>query len=168
MKTHNNESTYAETATYLRTALLLGLIIPEQAIAWADSVIHNDPTPPALIYTLALTAPELSAVREALRPLALVAEPSSVIAAALGLAARDLASGRRNVDDTLRVLSQLRRFVKLDPHLDAEIKNLVAEHMLAIAGIRPERLEAIRARVASLMAGYATVQPLVTPKREHA
>lgn len=33
MKTHNNEGAYAEAATYLRTALLLGLISPEEAIA---------------------------------------------------------------------------------------------------------------------------------------
>lgn len=105
---------YAEAASFLRAALLLGLLSPEDVIAWSDQIIREDPCPPAFTYTLSLTRPELSSVREVLRPVALSAEPLGVIEAVLGLAARDMASGRRTVDDTLRVLTQLRRFLELD------------------------------------------------------
>ena len=167
MNAANNASGYAEAATYLRTALLLGLITPEDAIAWADAVILRDAAPPAVVYTLALTPPELSSVREALRPLAFPAETAPVIEAVLGLAARDLLGWRRNPDDTLRVLSQLRRFVRLDAGLDEEIKNLDAQHMLAVAGASSDQREAIRTRVWELVARYAAVRPLLRTHGDH-
>jgi len=167
MNAASDDGGYAEAATYLRTALLLGLISPEDAVAWADAVISEDAAPPAIVYTLALTPPELSAVREALRPLAFPAESPRVIEAVLGLAARDLLGGRRNPDDTLRVLTQLRRFVKLDAGLDEEIKNLGALHMLALAGVSSDQLEEIRGRVRALVGRYAAVRPVLATKREN-
>lgn len=149
---------YAEAASFLRAALLLGLLSPEDVIAWSDQIISEDPCPPAFTYTLSLTRPELSSVREVLRPVALSAEPLGVIEAVLGLAARDMASGRRTVDDTLRVLTQLRRFLELDPRLNEEITVLEHGHMLAVAGLT-DQLEQTRMRVVSFVNRYAHVAP---------
>src|SRR5436305_8132343 len=131
-----------EQATFLRTALLLGLITPQLVIEWCDRVIREEPEPPPAFFALSLTPPELSAVRDALRPLALPSEPPSVVAALLGVLARDLQSGYRSADDTVRVLAQLRRFAKLEMELSADIATLEQEHMLAEAGLRPSLGEA--------------------------
>lgn len=155
---------YVESATFLRTALLLGLITPEEVIAWSDEILRDDSDPPPFAYTLSLTKPELSAVREVLRPVASAAEPPGVIDAVIGLAARDLVSGRRDIDDTLRVLAQLRRFLRLEAWLYEEIKALELRHMAALGG-PSEQLDEARSRVAEFVARYATVMPLARTNR---
>lgn len=155
------ETRYAEAATFLRTALLLGLIKPEDAIAWADDVVRHDPAPPSIVLTLAITAPELSSVREVLRPLAFDTEPSSVIHAVLGLAARDLARGRRGIDDTLQVFSQCRALLRLEPGLAREIAVLQMQHMVARSGDDAARLEQIRASVVALASRFLEIPPVV-------
>lgn len=155
------ETRYAEAATFLRTALLLGLLKPEDAIAWADEIVRHDPAPASSVLTLAITTPELSTVREVLRPLAFASEPSSVIDAVLGLAARDLARGRRGVDDTLQVFSQCRAFLKLEPRLADEIALLQMQHMVARSGDDAARLEQLRARVVELASRFLEIPPVV-------
>ena len=151
---------YAEAATFLRTALLLGLIKPEAAIAWADDVIAKDSSAPPNVLTLAITKPELSAVREVLRPLAFATESSGIIDSVLGIAARDLAHGRRSVDDTLRVFVQCRRFLKLESTLAEEIGVLELRQMVVASG-SAEKLEEIRSRVAALAARFVEIPSVV-------
>ncbi|MEO7084056.1 MAG: hypothetical protein ABI442_19530 [Gemmatimonadaceae bacterium] len=98
---------HRDEATFLRAALLLGLIKGDVAIAWADGLVHHDPSPSAELLELSLTpAADLSAVRHALWPLAHPAESPDVIRRLIAVAAVDYTSGKRSFADTIQVLRQ--------------------------------------------------------------
>jgi hypothetical protein len=148
-------------ATFLRTALLLGLITPQRVIEWCDGVIHEESSPAPGFFALALTRPELTAVRDALRPLAMPTEPPSVVVALLGVIARDLQSGYRSPEDTVRVLIQFRKYVKLEREIAAEIASLEQQHMLAEAGLRPS-LDEVHQSVREFLRSYNTIEAPVS------
>ena len=98
-------------ATFYRAALLLGLVPGEHVVAWADQVIHHEPHPPLEIYVVAMTpVGDLTRLRDALLPLAEETESPEVVRELLGIVARDLADGRRNVEDNA-VPTQTRRLL---------------------------------------------------------
>ncbi|MDB4875302.1 MAG: hypothetical protein JWM41_1748 [Gemmatimonadetes bacterium] len=126
-------------ADVLRTALLLGLVREHEVIAWADALLGTEPDPYAHLAEVALARPELTTVREALRPLAEPNDPAAVGKALLAFIASDPAATRLAVRDRLRVLSQLRREAELPASVSDDIELLADRSMLAAAGVSSER-----------------------------
>lgn len=128
-----------DDATFLRAALLLGLISGQDVVRWADERIHHDVSPAPAIYDLALTpAADLSAVRIALQPLADEAESPVIVGRLLAVVHRDLATGRRSVADTVRVFAQMRGLIVLPDSVRAELDVFEDTHMLAVSGVEGE------------------------------
>ncbi len=119
---------YREEATFYRAALLLGLIRGDAVVRWSDAVLTADPDAPAAFIEIAATpADDLSALRHALYPLCDDRESTAVIRRIIGLVWQDLADERRSFDDSMRVLSQTRRFLKLDAATDDRLKALLVD-----------------------------------------
>jgi hypothetical protein len=145
-------------ATFYRAALLLGLVPGEHVVAWADQVIHHEPHPPVEIYVVAMTpAGDLTRLRDALLPLAQETESPDVVRELLGIVARDLNDGRRNVEDTMRVLTQARRLLPVPADWERAIDSLVDDHMLATAGVGGD-LDEIGARARAWLARFAAAE----------
>lgn len=116
---------YAEQAMFYRAALLLGLIRGDRVIAWADAAIARDPSSPAAFTEISTCPPDdLTLMRQRLLLLAPPKETETVVRALVGLAHRDLASGRRSLGDTMTVLKQLRAFVAVSRELNEQLKTL--------------------------------------------
>src|SRR5262245_17421036 len=119
---------YREDATFYRTALLLGLVRGDAVIQWSDAVLACDADAPSAFVEIASTPhDDLSAMRHALYPLCDDRESPPVVARILAVVSRDLESGRRSFEDTTRILSQVRRFLKLEPAMDEALKALLVE-----------------------------------------
>lgn len=146
---------YREQATFYRAALLLGLIRGDAVIRWSDGVLARDSGAPAAFVEIASTPPDdLSALRHALYPLCDDRESSSVVHRLIGVASQDLESGRRSFDDTITVLSQIRRFLKLEPAFDDELKALLVEVWRARHGLGADR-SATEIHVRVWLSGHA-------------
>jgi hypothetical protein len=116
---------HTEQATFFRAALLLGLIRGERVVAWADTVIAAEPSPPEAFTEIAATAPaDLTLLRQRLLLVGPEKESEAVVRALAGLVHRDLESGRRTIGDTMTVLKQFRAFVGVGPVLNEQIKTL--------------------------------------------
>lgn len=123
-------TSYRDDATFYRSALLLGLIKGEAVVAWSDDVIARDPGAPHAFVDIASTDPaDLTALREAIYPLCDSKEAASagVIHRILGCVSRDLASGRRGFDDTMTVLSQVRKFLRVGDAMNETLKSLAVD-----------------------------------------
>lgn len=119
---------YAEQATFFRAALLLGLVRGEAVVEWSDRVLADDASAPAAFVEIASTsAGDLTALRHALYPLCEVHESPAVVQRLLGIVSDDFDRGRRSFDDTVTVLSQVRRFLKLDLATDDGLKAQLVE-----------------------------------------
>ena len=119
---------YAEQATFFRAALLLGLVRGEAVVGWSDRVLADDANAPAAFVGIASTpAGDLTALRHALYPLCERHESTAVVQRLLAIVADDVDRGRRSFDDTVTVLSQVRRFLRLDSALDDRLKGLLVE-----------------------------------------
>jgi hypothetical protein len=113
---------YSQEATYYRTALLLGLIRGEIVHRWAEHVIQHDPEPPPACFEIVSVLPtDLSALRYALWPLVSEPDPPTVLEAIFGQLYEDLASGRRGLADTITILRQIRRMLRLPPPIYADL-----------------------------------------------
>ncbi len=137
MPTHDHR----DEATYLRAALLLGLVSCEQVVTWAMLTVEEEAAPSAEMIDLSLTPPELTALREALRPLAALVENPETCVRLLDAAAEDYLEGRRALADTLTVLQQLARNVPIPDAWAHAIKELIDDHMLTQAGVPGQRGE---------------------------
>jgi hypothetical protein len=125
-----------DQATDHSVALLLGLRQGAAVVAWADERIHAADDPPSALFDISLTPPDdLSALRHALAPLCHHPVPETTIRAMLALAAADLAEGRRDAANTVRVLAQMRRLLPLTGALADMMDHLEDGHMLAVAGL---------------------------------
>ena len=143
---------YREEATFYRAALLLGLIRGDAVVRWSDTVLAGDPNAPAAFVEIASTpAGDLSAMRHALYPLCDDRESALVIRRILGLVSQDLAEERRSFDDSVSVLSQIRRFLKLDSATDEGLKTLLVEVWRARHGLGGD-WDAAEARVREWLA----------------
>ena len=126
--------TYKLEATYYRTALLLGLIQGEEVHRWAESIIREDPAPPAeLLELVSIPSTDLSGLRYGLWSLAVEPEPPAILEAMFGLLDADLTAGRRTVDDTVTVLRQMRSMLRLPAPLYADLNEALVSHGLAKA-----------------------------------
>lgn len=122
-------------ADFLRTALHLGVVREPDVREWADALLTLGAEPVSLLADVALAPPELTALREALRPLAASSPHASVGSAVLSFLATDPAAIALATADRIRVLGQLRREDILDRAFAEPIKAFEDRSMLASAGI---------------------------------
>lgn len=113
---------HALRATYFRTALLLGLVRGDDVHRWAERVIDRERDPPKAFFDIvSVPADDLTGLRHALWPLVIDPEPATVIEAILSLLYADLMGERRNFDDTLTILRQMRSLLRLPPEIYANL-----------------------------------------------
>ena len=124
-------------ADFLRAALLLGLVREREVTAWADALLPAADESIALLADVALARPELTTLREALRPLAAPSDPRTVAAALLTFLATNSTAVALGLPDRIGVLSHLRREDILPPTTGATIKLFEDRWMLASAGVTP-------------------------------
>ena len=143
---------WSEQAGFFRSALLLGLIKGDLAVRWADDVLATGGDVPHAFVEISTTDPDdLSALRHALLALCDERPSPGIVDALLGLVARDLESERRSFPDTVRVLVQLRKFLKIDPALDEQLKAQSVE-----ATMKPDGPVLAEQRVRAWLMQYAT------------
>ena len=151
---------YETQATFYRAALLLGLIQGDEVIVWAEQVIHLDPEPPAGVFDLVLTPPkDLSAMRDALQPLADESESVGILDGLLDRTRADLESGRRSLADTMRVFRQMRQMVTLPDDVRLAMDSLENEHLLATNGMGGD-VATVDARTRAWLAQFAGADTL--------
>jgi hypothetical protein len=152
---------YAEQAAFFRAALLLGLVRGEAVVEWSDRVLTDDANAPAAFVDIASTPTgDLTALRHALYPLCEGHESTAVVQRLLALVADDFDRGRRSFDDTVTVLSQVRRFLQLDSATDDGLKALLVEVWRArhrLGGAEPAAAESsLRAWLADQARPFAS------------
>ena len=125
-------------AAFLRTALLAGIVRESDACAWADALLQSATAEQGPLAEVAIAPLELTAMREALRPLAGATLSTDVGAALLAFAALDPATASLEVPDLLRVLSVLRRENVLSDAASRAAKEFEDRHMLASVGVAGE------------------------------
>lgn len=125
----------AHEAAVLRAALALGLVRETAVSAWADERLQSTETSNAELTDVALAPPELTAQREALRPLAVRANPQDVGAAVRHMTLHLLRSGDVPARTILQIASDARREELLTPHVAADIKTLVDRESMASVGM---------------------------------
>lgn len=146
---------YRQQATFLRAALLLGLVPGEAAIRWAEAILHENPNPPAPLVDVVMIPPgDLTSLRFALQPLADPAETPAITRAILALVRRDFTTRRRELVDTVTVLGQIRRHVLVSDTIKGELDTLEDDFMLAKTGVTGT-VETSRARVAEWLEQFA-------------
>ena len=151
---------YRDQATFYRAALLLGLTSGERVVSWAGAILREDPTTLPEIREVSLVPPgDLTALRAALQPLTAPRESNAVLRSVIGIAARDLASGRRSMRDTVTVLSQVRRHLTIPDAMQWAIDTLEGDYMLATAGVTAQ-LDTVEARVRAWLEPFQDVHPI--------
>jgi hypothetical protein len=118
-------------ADFLRAALLAGLVHEREVHVWAEALLHLASDEEARLVEVALAPLELTAMREALRPLAREPLGRDTGAALLAFMALDPCAASLAVPDKLRVLSVLRREGALSDSATLETKVLEDRLMLA-------------------------------------
>jgi len=119
-------------AAFLRGALLVGLIHERDVHDWAESLLH-DPEFETAMVEIVSTPVELSAMREALYPLAKAVEPRRLGMALL--TAMHLEGAKRPADTRVRMLGQIRVECRLPPDIAAAIKKFENRQMFAAASV---------------------------------
>jgi len=120
-------------AAFLRGALLIGLMHERDAHDWAESLIHAEPDLQSTLAEILTTPVELSAMREALYPLAKDVDPRRVGMALLTAMHRE--GPARPSDARVRMLGQIRADFTLPPEIAAAIKRFENRQMFAAAGV---------------------------------
>jgi hypothetical protein len=123
-------------AAFLRAALLVGLVHEQDVPAWATVVIANSSGPIRGVADVVGARVELSAMREALRPIGESVDQARVSAALLTAVSVDFAVGARNSADALRILGQIRQEWELPGPASAKIKEFQDRAMLAHVGMQ--------------------------------
>jgi hypothetical protein len=122
-------------ADVLRAALLIGLVREREVHAWADALLTTTTDSVGLLADVALARPELTALREALRPVSEPSEPAPRAAGVLAFLATDPRTAALATPERIRLLAHLRREGLLAPALAPAIKLFEDRLMLASAGI---------------------------------
>lgn len=128
----------SHSAAFLRTALLLGIIREREVIEWAETMLLQQQLHHGALADVAGSAAELTALREALGPLAQAVDSQHIAQAILAFLARDETCRSLPVFSLVRILSDLRREHELPMELDDSIKAFSDRWMLGTAGVGVE------------------------------
>lgn len=142
-------------AAFLRAALLAGLVREPDVTGWADALMSVERDHLAPLADVALARQELTAMREALRPLADLAAPTLVPDALLQFISADPGVVCLPLADRLRALELLDRESLLPRGHTAAIDAMADRLMLANAGIataEPPSIEELDTWLASVRA----------------
>ncbi|NLD98646.1 MAG: hypothetical protein GX640_02125 [Fibrobacter sp.] len=113
---------YSETASFYRTALLLGLLPGKKVIEWAEGVIASDSDIPQPFYDLVMIPSwDITSLRYALLEICSEAVSSEVLNAILSLVYNDFNTKKRSFNDTMTVLHQIRQFIKTESSLSEKL-----------------------------------------------
>jgi hypothetical protein len=98
-------------------------------LRWAEEVIEYDEAPPAAFFDLvSVPAADLSELRHALFPLVVEPPGEPALRAVLNLVRTDLIERRRNLEDTMTVLRQMRSMLTLPPVMYASLNDAFVAH----------------------------------------
>jgi len=122
-------------AAFLRAGLLVGLIHERDVQDWAALMIGSSSDLTSELAEVVGTRVELSAMREALRPIGESVEDHRVVAALLTAVAVDPAIKGRDAYEQLRILGQIRREFALPASTAARIKEFEDRAMLTRIGM---------------------------------
>lgn len=122
-------------AEFLRAALLLGAVREQDVRDWADALLIAGAEPIALLSDVALAPPELTALREALRPLAAPSIVGTLGDAVVTFLGTEPSAISHPLNDRIRLLGQLRREAIVAPDRATSIKAFEDRSMLTSAGI---------------------------------
>ncbi|MGE0442158.1 MAG: hypothetical protein AB7L66_19045 [Gemmatimonadales bacterium] len=129
-------------ATFLRAALLLGVVREDAVHAWAEEeLVHADLLTPLLIGVVEAPA-ALSPVREALRAFERPVDVSRSAGAMLAFLRLEPDAAARPAADRIRILGALRRELAPTPEVAAGIKVFEDRAMLAAGGVGSETVPA--------------------------
>jgi hypothetical protein len=124
-------------AAYLRAALLVGLVHEADVPGWALDAIQvtTEPAVTSLLAEIVSVPVELSAMREALYPLAKAVAPHRVGDALLMALAIDNVTTERSMADRLHILEQIRHEGRLNKDRAWVIKDFSMRALLASGGV---------------------------------
>ena len=122
-------------AAFLRAALLLGVVHERDVGPWAEEQLLVQADAHGLLSDVLMAPAELSAVREALWPLAEAADGDAVCAALLTFLADDPGSRMLSVHDAVRVFSLMRTEFRIQPEGTGSAKQFEDRLMLAEGGV---------------------------------
>ena len=125
----------AYEAAYLRAALLLGLEREADVIEWAEQALAHDSARSTAFADLVLAPAELSALREALWPLARDVDASRTLGAVMAGLALAGAQGRLDAPTLLRSLTLARHEFRISGEILEGIRAFDARAMLAHNGV---------------------------------
>jgi hypothetical protein len=146
---------YREQATLYRATLLLGLTSCETVVQWAEETVAREESVPHELLDVLLVAPgDLTALRFALQPLADEKESPAVVREVFRIVLQELNSGKRNVKDSVTILSQIRRNLAVSAVVLDEIDTLEDDFMLANAGVTGD-VASVERRVREWLARFS-------------
>ncbi|MGH7655915.1 MAG: hypothetical protein ACREN6_14760 [Gemmatimonadaceae bacterium] len=122
-------------AALLRGALLTGLVQEAEVGAWATERLAIGDGFTSELTEVVLAPEELTAQREALRPLAARSSVSDVVIAVRQWALRDLRDEKLSIRGSLRVLSDLRRNEMFPPDVALAVKEIEDDASMADVGM---------------------------------
>ena len=123
-------------AAFLRAALLLGVVHERDLAPWAEALLLTHGEAHGLLSDVLMANVELTAMREALRPLAEAADADTVCAALLTFLADDADTQALSVSDAVRVLSLMRTELRLRADHAWSGKEFEDRLMLANGGVK--------------------------------
>jgi hypothetical protein len=122
-------------AAFLRASLLVGLVHEREIASWAVGLMEHSSDHRSRLADVALARPELSSMREALRPIAEGTDAGTVTASLLMAVALEPAYDCRPASRRLTVLGHIRKDFLLPPELAVPIKAFEDRAMLARVGV---------------------------------
>ena len=123
-------------AAFLRAALLLGVVREQDVPDWAESLLLVQADAHGLLSDVIMAPVELTAMRDALQPLADEADTTAVCAAILTFLAEDAVSRSLSAHDAVRVFTLLRTEFRLAPEGAWSAKRFEDRLMLAEGGVK--------------------------------
>ncbi len=123
-------------AAFLRAALLLGVVREQEVPDWAESLLLVQADDHGLLSDVIMAPVELTAMRDALQPLADEADPTAVCASVLTFLAEDTTSRELSVHDAVRVFTLMRTEFRIAPEGAWSAKRIEDRLMLAEGGVK--------------------------------
>ena len=121
------------TASFYHTTLLLGLLPGDPVVKWAETYIEQHETAPSPFFDIVSTpAGDITALRYALHDLCNGTVSPEVLRSVFTLIRAQYTDGKRSFDDTMRVLFQVRYFLKLEKPLADTINTFETDYESAV------------------------------------